>query len=238
MIFFFHVDNPLVNILDPVFLGYHLEAQAQMSGKVVPKRGPEERLGVVGLENEQFRVVEYINLSPEHMHARHADGSLKYTAGVIGVYLLNVDFVEQLNSAAPNLPYHRSIKAIPCLGPDGKTIIPKEKNGVKFETFVFDALPYADQCVMMEVRREDEFAPVKNKEGEDSPATSLAMVCDFYGAWLTRLGVKLRTDELGRVAVPVEVSPLFALDEADFRKKMKGVEVNGDLPVYLGGRKD
>ena len=238
MIFFFHVDNPLVNILDPVFVGYHLEEQAQMSGKIVPKRGPEERVGVVGLVNKRFQVVEYIDLSQDDMHARHADGSLKYSAGVIGIYLLNVDFVERLNAAAPNLPYHRSEKTVAHLGSDGKTVTPKEKNGLKFETFVFDALPYADRCVMMEVRREDEFAPVKNKEGEDSPATSLAMVCDFYGAWLNRLGVKLKTDDLGRVAVLTEVSPLYALDEAEFRRKMKGVKVNGYLPVYLDGRED
>jgi UDP-N-acetylglucosamine/UDP-N-acetylgalactosamine diphosphorylase len=235
-VFFFHVDNPLVKILDPMFMGYHLEARAEMSGKVVPKRDPEERVGVVGKVGARYRVVEYVHLSQEDMHARNPDGALKYSAGVIGTYLLNVDFIARLNAAPRNLPYHRSEKTIPCLGPNGETLTPKGKNGIKLEMFVFDALPLAKRCVMMEVKREEEFAPVKNKEGEDSPATALAMMCDLFGGWLRRLGVRLKTDELGRVAMPVEISPLFAMDEDELRGKIKGLKIDGERPVYLGGK--
>ena len=136
-------------------------------------------------------------------------------------------------NAAASLPYHRSEKTIPRLGPNGVTVVPKGKNGIKFEAFVFDALAFAERCVMMEVRREEEFAPVKNKEGEDSPATAVAMMCDLFGGWLTRLGVRLKTDELGRVAVPVEVSPLFAMDEEELRKRIRGLKIDGERPVYL-----
>jgi UDP-N-acetylglucosamine/UDP-N-acetylgalactosamine diphosphorylase len=199
---------------------------------VVPKRSPEERVGVVGKVGDRCRVVEYISLSQEDMYARNADGSLKYSAGVIGVYLLNADFVERLN-AAPHLPYHRAEKTVPCLGPGGETVTPQEKNGIKFETFVFDALPSAERCVMMEARREEEFAPMKNKEGEDSPAMAMAMMSDVFGGWLMRQGVRLGRDEQGRVAVPVEVSPLFAMDEEELREKIKGMRIDGERPVYL-----
>jgi UDP-N-acetylglucosamine/UDP-N-acetylgalactosamine diphosphorylase len=116
----------------------------------------------------------------------------------------------------------------------GHLVNPTDSNGIKFETFVFDALPFAERAMMMEVRREDEFAPIKNKEGEDSPGTALAMICDFYAGWLRRAGVALRSDEMGRVAVPVEISPLFALDEEELRRRIKGRKIDGGKPVYLG----
>jgi len=130
-------------------------------------------------------------------------------------------------------PPIRSEKTVPSLGPDGQAVTPEEKNGIKFETFVFDALPSAERSVMMEVRREEEFAPVKNKEGEDSPVTALAMMCDLFGGWLMRQGMRLRTDELDRVAVPVEVSSLFAMDEEELREKIQGMKIDGERPVYL-----
>jgi UDP-N-acetylglucosamine/UDP-N-acetylgalactosamine diphosphorylase len=234
-ILFFHVDNPLVNVLDPVFLGHHIAEAAEMSGKVVPKRDPEEKVGVVGLVGKKLHVIEYIDLRREDRHARNPDGSLKYSAGVIGIYLMNVAFVERLAGAKSGalLPFHRSEKAVPCLGPDGQRIAPKEKNGIKFETFVFDALPHAKNVVVMEVRREDEFAPVKNKEGEDSPATARALICGFFGRWVRRSGLPLKTDKQGHPSVPVEVSPLFALDEEEFQARIKGTNINCAQPIYL-----
>ncbi len=232
-VFFFHVDNPLVKVLDPVFLGLHMEAGAEMSGKVVPKRRPEEKVGVVGVAGGKLHVVEYINLTPEQMQARHPDGSLKYAAGAIGAYVLNLAFVERLNEEAGGLPWHRSRKAAPCIDSEGRAVAPKDKNAIKFETFVFDALPFARHGIMMEVCRNEEFAPIKNREGEDSPATALAMLSDYYAGWLQRAGVPLKMDDQGLVAVPVEINPLFALDEEELRQRVQGMKVDGNKPVYL-----
>lgn len=204
-----------------------------MSGKFVPKRAPEEKVGVAAMVGNKVTVIEYINLSRQAMYERNPDGTLKYSAGVIGVYILNVSFIERLISSGITLPIHRSHKSVPYLDMQGRICIPDKPNAYKFESFIFDALPHSQRCIMMEVARDEEFAPIKKFEGEDSPTSAVTMMCDLFGRWLRRAGVRVKSYEPGCVAVPIEISPLFALDEAELRRRIRGKKIHGNKPIYL-----
>jgi len=218
-VFYFQVDNVLIRLADPVFLGYHLRAQAGMSLKVVAKRDAEEGLGVVGRADGKLRVVEYSDLSKEDKYATNRDGSLKYSMGTIAIHAFSVDFLER-QAARDVLPYHRAIKRVSFLGPDGRLVEPKDKNAIKFEKFVFDALPFARRAVVMEVRREDEFSPIKADTGPDSPESARLAMRDQFARWLREAGVAIPTDAQGHAACEIEISPLFALDPDELKRKL------------------
>ncbi len=213
---FFQVDNPLVKVLDPVFIGYHAQEGSEMSSKIVRKTDPMEKVGVIGLIDGKPGVIEYSDLSKEDANARSTGGDLLYSAGSIAIHLINIDFIRKCNEGEFTLPYHKAEKKIPYFDESGQVITPEEPNGVKFETFVFDALQYARKTVVMEVSREEEFAPVKNASGEDSPATSRQALSSLYTSWLAAAGFNVK--DLG--ACDVEISPLFALDADDLVKKV------------------
>jgi UDP-N-acetylglucosamine/UDP-N-acetylgalactosamine diphosphorylase len=227
---YFQVDNPLVTICDPVFAGHHLQAGAQMSSKVLEKNAPEEKVGVICRIDGTLGVIEYSDLDEKNMHAEGADGRLKYWAGSIAIHMLDVGFVDRV--AGEGLPWHVAIKKIPCLGEAGEPCKPEEPNGVKFETFVFDALPLADASVTMEVRREEEFAPVKNATGIDSARSARQLLSDYAARRLTAAGVEVATDADGRAAVPIEMPYLYALDAEDISAKIEpGMRI--DKPTVL-----
>lgn len=216
-LFYFQVDNPLVKILDPVFLGYHALDKAEMSSKVVEKTDPEEKVGVLGKIDGKLGVIEYSDLDEEEMHARNKDGRLKFSAGSIAIHLFNVDFITRFNEGDLDLPYHKAEKKIPLLDDSGEVSTPEKPNGVKFETFIFDAIQYAKKSIAMEVSREEEFAPVKNAVGTDSPETSRAALTGLFRSWLAKAGFAVDGDG----PHDIEISPLFALDEAEFVAKAK-----------------
>jgi UDP-N-acetylglucosamine/UDP-N-acetylgalactosamine diphosphorylase len=211
-IFYFQVDNPLVIIADPLFIGYHILNNADMSAKVLPKTCPEERVGVYGYINGKMGVIEYSDLTPEEMYAKDGKGSLLYNAGNIAIHIISVDFVEKLNQGGLKLPYHVARKKI-----DSHK---GEIDGIKFETFVFDAFAHAERYAILEVKREDNFAPVKNKEGVDSPSTAKEMMTAQAAEWLEAAGIIVPRKE-GRPDGRLEISPLFALDKEEFVRKYK-----------------
>ncbi|MGR3309645.1 MAG: UTP--glucose-1-phosphate uridylyltransferase [Candidatus Brocadiales bacterium] len=212
-IFYFQVDNPLIKIADPTFIGYHILEHAEMSSKVAPKRSPEEKVGVLGYIDGKLGVIEYSNMSPEDKHDRNQDGSLRYNAGNLAIHMLNVEFVEKLNKEEFRLPYHKALKRVPSLNDSGELVKPE---GVKFETFIFDALQRTKNSVVMEVVREDEFAPIKNAEGDDSPATARQAMINMFGRWLNEAGVKNIPLDVDGV---IEISPLYALDVEELKSK-------------------
>ncbi|HDI52030.1 MAG TPA: UDPGP type 1 family protein [Bacteroidetes bacterium] len=232
-IFYFQVDNVLIKICDPIFIGYHHQAGAEMSSKVVSKRDPEEKLGVIGYQNGKLTVIEYSDLSKEDMYARNPDGSLKYNAGSIAIHMIQVKFVEKELAKGFRLPYHVAHKKIPFLDESGKLIKPTQPNGYKFETFIFDALRDTTTSIIMEVKREEEFSPVKNATGEDSPATAQRDLCNLYGGWLEQIGVVVPRDSNGNVSIPVEISPLFALDVEELSQRITK-PITFDTFLYLG----
>jgi UDP-N-acetylglucosamine/UDP-N-acetylgalactosamine diphosphorylase len=157
-------------------------------------------------------VIEYSDLPDELRYAHNEDGSLTFSGGNIAIHVLDIGFVEQLNSKQHSLPYHIAQKSISFIDERGELVKPKEKNGLKFEKFVFDALSVAREAVVMEVVREEEFAPIKNDKGEDSPATAVELMLQLYAGWLEHAGVHVPRDSDGKPAGPIEVSPLFALE--------------------------
>ncbi|MEE4311663.1 MAG: UDPGP type 1 family protein [candidate division KSB1 bacterium] len=220
-VFYYQVDNVLINICDPYFLGYHVLAEAEMSAKVTPKRDPYEKVGVIGKLDGKTTVIEYSDLSKRDMEARNPDGELKYNGGSIAIHAIDVDFIEKIVSGDIELPFHKAFKKIPCYDQQRGTVTPESPNGYKFEMFIFDALPLADKTAVMEVNRSDEFSPVKNASGEDSPDSAKRDLINYHGRMLKQAGVDVPFDEEGNVVGSVEISSLYALDVQELEAKIK-----------------
>jgi len=229
---YFQVDNVLIRVLDPVFLGYHAARSAAMSLKVLRKRDAEEKLGVVGLLDGRLTVIEYSDLTPEEMYATTPDGRLKYWAGNIAIHALNVDFVASEVQDGFRLPYHLARKTIPYVDAQGRQHSPLEPNGIKFETFVFDALPHATRAIVMEGRREDEFSGVKSPTGEDSVESARRDLSDMFGRWIEAAGGRIARTEEGHSEFPIEISPLCASEPDDLVGRLpEGFEVSGPTDI-------
>ncbi len=166
----FAVDNVLQRIADPCFIGAVIESGKVSGSKVVAKADPEERVGVLCLEDGRPSIVEYYEMTDEMIHRREADGTLSYNYGVILNYLFRVDKLNQTLSV--KLPLHRAFKKIQYMTANGELIKPEEPNAYKFETLALDMVKLQDDCLAYEVDRSREFAPVKNKTGVDSVDTA------------------------------------------------------------------
>lgn len=187
---YYQVDNPLAPVLDPLFLGLHDLRAAEMSSKVLAKQSPGERAGTVGRRGGRVHVIEYTEVDPGHRDARDERGELRYWAASIAMHAFDVAFLRRVASEADRvLPYHASPKPIPHLGPRGTRVVPDAPNGYKLERFVFDALPEARRTALLEVRRHEEYAPIKNRSGGESPETAREALVACYHRWLAARGV-------------------------------------------------
>jgi UDP-N-acetylglucosamine/UDP-N-acetylgalactosamine diphosphorylase len=233
---YIQVDNPLVPPLDPVFLGCHAAAASDMSSKMIRKREPKEKLGVFCLAGGRLQVIEYSDLPDAQAEAKDAGGRLRFEAGSPAIHVLSRSFVERLSAGGRfSLPFHRAEKKIPCIDPSGRPVTPTKPNGVKFEMFVFDALPLAANPVVLEIDRSREFSPVKNAEGTDSPATAHADMIRLAASWLEEAGVQVPRADDGQPTHAVEISPLAARNVDELRglaQRLKIIAVTEDL--YLG----
>ena len=162
----FSVDNVLQKIADPVFVGAVIEQGCVCGSKVVAKADPNERVGVLCLEDGKPSIVEYYEMTDEIIHSRDEDGKLLYNYGVILNYLFNVEVLTQIMNQ--NLPTHIVEKKIPYINDYAEYVKPEEPNGYKFETLVLDMIHMMDNCLSFEVIRDREFAPIKNATGVDS----------------------------------------------------------------------
>ncbi len=225
---YFQVDNPLINIIDPLFIGLHAIENAQMSSKALKKAGPKEKVGNFCLANGRVVVIEYSDLPDELAEKRNADGSLFFEMGSIAIHIISRDFVEKLNKKGFALMLHRAVKKIPYINAQGNIVNPEQPNGVKLETFVFDALPLAEKSVIFETLRENEFAPVKNASGSDSPEVTRRMMSDRCKAWLKNAGINTPDDCV------VEMSPLFAVCPEDVKMaKNKLISIKFSDKIYI-----
>ena len=228
---YFQVDNPLVRCIDPSFIGWHVLKGSEMSSKMVPKAYAEEKLGHFCTQKGELVVIEYSDLPMELQREKDANGQLRYIAGSIAIHVLDRQFVRRMARAAgeadptsaaaaanqgASLPFHRADKKIPTIDPAGNGVKPEKPNGVKFEMFVFDALPFAKNPVIVETRRADDFSPVKNAEGVDSPKTCREDQLRQFARWLKANGADVKTDATGLPKLTIEVSPLFGYDEDSF----------------------
>ena len=162
----FAVDNVLQRIADPVFVGAVIKSGKTVGAKVVKKNAPDEKVGVICLEDGHPSIVEYYELTDELMNAKNGKGEPAYYFGVILNYLFRLD--ELMSIADKKMPLHIVEKKIPYMNEKGETVKPESPNGYKFETLVLDMIRLADSCLPFEVVREREFAPIKNKTGIDS----------------------------------------------------------------------
>ncbi|MBQ9814059.1 MAG: UDPGP type 1 family protein [Lachnospiraceae bacterium] len=162
----FGVDNGLQKVADPYFLGAVLESGDDLGAKVIKKAFPTEGLGVICYRDGKPSIVEYYDLTDEMLEAKDENGELAYNFGVILNYLFNIEALEKI--AGENLPLHIVKKKIPHLDEAGNLIKPEEPNGYKYETLVLDMIEMMDNCLVYEVIREKEFAPIKNLHGVDS----------------------------------------------------------------------
>ena len=219
IISYFQVDNPLINIFDPLFIGLHSLDKAEMSSKALIKAGPLEKVGNFCLVDGKVTVIEYSDLPDELANKRNPDGSLVFQLGSIAIHLISRKFVEKLNAKGFALPFHRAFKKISHIDQTGKLVEPSQPNGIKLETFVFDALPLASKSIILETIRSEEFGPVKNASGIDSAETARQMMTERAAAWLEYAGVKVPRKPDGSVDAIIEISPSFALDKEELKAK-------------------
>ena len=172
------VDNVLVKMVDAVLIGLAEEKHVLAAGKSIVKAGPKEKVGVFCKKNGKPSVIEYSEISEEMAAETTADGELKYGESHILCNLFNIKAIEKISKM--ELPYHVAFKKAKYLDKDGNVVSPTEPNAYKFEAFLFDAFESLDDMAILRVKREDEFAPVKNAEGVDSPETARKLYIDFH----------------------------------------------------------
>ncbi|MEX1231438.1 MAG: UDPGP type 1 family protein [Planctomycetaceae bacterium] len=225
-IYYHQVDNPTAIVCDPAFLGFHQQRGSDVSTKVVAKRSPAEKVGLLVEVDGKTQIIEYSDLPDEHARQTDEFGGLKYWAGNTAMHLFNVDLLAKLTESPAALPFHIARKPVPYVDESGTLITPNEPNAIKLERFIFDALPLAKTALVLEADRGREFNPVKNQSGDDSPDTCRAAMIALHAGWLKNAGVKVKEN------IPVEISPLWAQDETDVTNKVAALtEISG--PTYI-----
>ena len=177
-IFISGIDNILSNFVDPILLGLTIKENNVIASKSVAKTNPKEKVGVFCKMNGKPKIIEYIDLPEEMAEELDENGELMYGEVNIGTYLYNIKVLENLVDV--KLPYHAAFKKSGYLDINGNFIEPDEPNVYKFETFIFDAFTRYNDMTIMRVKREDEFAPVKNRTGNDSPETAVKLYNEKY----------------------------------------------------------
>ncbi len=222
---YIQVDNPLVRVADPEFLGYQRLADAEVATQVVAKASPRDPLGNVVHIEGQTRIIEYSDLNrlPDEIVLRkQADGTPVFWAGSTGVHIIDVALLRRCSASDEALPFHLAEKQVSHIDDDGRQIEPREPNAIKFERFIFDLLPAARRVAVVEVDARERFAPVKNAPGKesDTPELAAAQMVALHSRWLRDAGAMV--DE----GVAVEISPSFALDE-------EHLKANIELPLHV-----
>jgi len=217
------VDNPLVHVADPVFCGLHRRVGAEVSTKVLRRSDCEEKVGVFVEREGRVMVVEYSDMDPGARCDLDGTGQLRDWAGNTGIHLLSLPFIERMVGGS-NLPFHRSVKNVTALDDHGQA---RPQQAWKFERFIFDVIPQARVAFCQEVLREEEFAPLKNAVGPDSPAMVREALVRRHRRWLEGAGVRLAP------GVPVEISPLYCLDEDGLAACLRDLPLEINAPAYI-----
>jgi UDP-N-acetylglucosamine/UDP-N-acetylgalactosamine diphosphorylase len=231
-LFYFQVDNPLVKVADPVFLGHHLAAQAEVSSKAVRKEGPADRLGNLVVIDGSCCMIEYSDLPEALGRLTDETGQLRIWAGSPAIHIFRLDFLARLTQGRTRIPYHVARKKVPYLDETGQLVQPARENALKFEMFIFDVLPLAERWTVVETQRAEEFVPLKNATGPDSPDAVRQALSNLAAGWLEKAGVCVPRQSNGDVTVPLEISPLFALDDEELSAKV-GPDLQITGPTYL-----
>jgi UDP-N-acetylglucosamine/UDP-N-acetylgalactosamine diphosphorylase len=232
---YFQVDNPLVHCIDPLFIGLHDLTGSEMSSKMIPKANALEKVGNFVIGDGKLQVIEYSDLPEKLALQTNADGSPRFNGGSIAIHALRVSFIERLNSGGRlELPWHRAEKKVPYVAATGKAIKPERANAVKLEQFVFDAIPLAKNAIVYTTDRAEEFSPVKNAEGVDSPDTCRRDQVRRAARWLATTGADIPMRG-GEPDALIEISPLLATSAKQLALRRLGrAEISPESSVYLG----
>ena len=176
-VFISGVDNVLAGLVDPIAVGLAIEEGTLATGKSVVKRSPTENVGVFCKKNGRPSVIEYTEITEEMANARDNHNELLYGESHILTNLFNIKALESV--AENKLPYHKAFKKAKYMDENGEIIKPEKPNAYKYESFIFDAFESLDSMSILRVKREDEFAPLKNADGEDSPDTARQLYIDY-----------------------------------------------------------
>ena len=172
------VDNALLKMADTVLLGLAIKEKVQIAAKSIVKANAHERVGVFAKMNGHPKVIEYTEMPEKMAEEVDSNGELKFGEAHIMCNLYTIDAIEKISKEV--LIYHSAFKKNSYINEEGKEVIPTEPNSYKFESFIFDAFELFDDIAILRGKREDDFAPVKNKEGEDSPKTAKELYEKFW----------------------------------------------------------
>jgi UDP-N-acetylglucosamine/UDP-N-acetylgalactosamine diphosphorylase len=233
---YFQVDNPLVHCIDPLFLGLHDLTGSEMSSKTISKAGPLEKVGNFVKADGVVQVIEYSDLPEALARQTNPDGSLRFNSGSIAIHALRVSFIDRLNHGSElKLPWHRAEKKVAYVDEAGNAIKPEKPNAVKLEQFVFDAIPLAKNAIVYETDRAEEFSPVKNAEGSDSPATCRRDQIRRAARWLREAGLAV-AEKGGEPDAVLEISPLYATSAGQLKERNVKAAVGEVRPAPAAGR--
>lgn len=199
------VDNILIKVADPVFIGYCVQQNADCAAKVVEKSQPNEAVGVICVVDGKYQVVEYSEISTKTSELRNIDGRLTFNAGNICNHFFSTEFLHKIGNQFENsLKLHVAKKKIPFIDNAGKRCIPEKPNGIKIEKFVFDVFEFAEKFVVLAVEREDEFSPLKNADsaGKECASTARNDIYRYHKKLIAAAGGHLNGDIC-------EISPLL-----------------------------
>jgi UDP-N-acetylglucosamine/UDP-N-acetylgalactosamine diphosphorylase len=232
---YFQVDNPMVHCIDPLFMGLHDLTASEMSSKTVTKANALEKVGNFVVGDGAPQVIEYSDLPESLALEKDAAGAPRFNSGSIGIHALRVDFIERLNSSGRlSLPWHRAEKKVAYVDESGRLVKPEKPNAVKLEQFVFDAIPIAANAMIHETDRSEEFSPVKNADGADSPATCRRDQIRRAARWLreAKVSVPMKGSEPDAA---LEISPLFAENARQLRERLTNPPtISPGESLYLG----
>lgn len=222
------VDNILVKVADPVFVGYCVAKGADCGAKVVSKNSPSEAVGVVCQVDGRFQVVEYSEITEKTANLRDADGNLVFSAGNICNHFFTTNFLRDVaENYEQQLKLHVAKKKIPYIDDDGIKVTPKVPNGIKIEKFIFDAFQFSRHFVTWEVPRDSEFSALKNSDeaGKDCPSTAKRDLLVLHKKYILKAGGVMKCDE-------VEISPLLSYAGEDLEVVVKGKLFDAPTALY------
>jgi UDP-N-acetylglucosamine/UDP-N-acetylgalactosamine diphosphorylase len=215
---YFQVDNPLVSVVNPLFIGLHALENSEMSSRALIKTGPNEKLGNFCIVDGKLTIIEYSDIPQELAEKRNSDGLLAFRAGSPAIHVISRKFVERLTAGGElQLPWHRAEKKVSYVTQGGDLVVPETPNAVKLETFIFDAIPMAKKTLVLGAERKEEFAPVKNKSGVDSAESCRRMLIERDAEMLSADGIDLPHTDVGTLDCVVELSPRTFFDIDDVK---------------------
>jgi len=207
------VDNCLVKVADPTFIGFAASKNVEIATKVVRKRSANEPVGLIVQKNGKPDVIEYSEMDKDMAEAKDTNSDLlKFRAANIVNHYYSFRFLETIEKWSPKLPHHVAKKKIPYMDiGKGELVQPDKPNGIKLEQFVFDVFPFIEleQFASLEVDRKEEFSPLKNAKGTglDDPDTSKKDMMEQGARWVKAAGATVVSEEDD---AGVEVSPLIS----------------------------